>query len=186
MILTVTLNASIDKFYLVDALRPYEVARVREVNNTAGGKGMNVSRVAALAGEPVTAMGFVGGHNGALFESLIVEPGITKRFTHTAAETRCCINVRDEAAAAALNSWSRAPRFPRGKWRPFCVISAGSCPRPTWLPSPAACPRPVGGFLRRFGAPGAAGWQTRAAGHQRPTPRRRAGGPPHADQAQRR
>ena len=98
MILTVTLNASIDKFYLVDALRPYEVARVREVNNTAGGKGMNVSRVAALAGEPVTAMGFVGGHNGALFESLIVEPGITKRFTHTAAETRCCINVRDEAA----------------------------------------------------------------------------------------
>ena len=98
MILTVTLNASIDKFYLVDALRPYEVARVREVNNTAGGKGLNVSRVAALAGEPVTAMGFVGGHNGALFESLIVEPGITKRFTHTAAETRCCINVRDEAA----------------------------------------------------------------------------------------
>lgn len=95
MILTVTLNASIDKLYLVDKLAPYGVTRVREVVNTAGGKGMNVSRVAALSGEQVAAMGFVGGHNGRLFQSLITTPGIRPAFTQAAGETRCCINVRD-------------------------------------------------------------------------------------------
>lgn len=95
MILTVTLNASIDKLYVLDQLMPHEVMRVKEVCNTAGGKGLNVSRVAALAGEQVTAMGFVGGHNGRLFESLITESGVEKRFTYVAAETRCCINARD-------------------------------------------------------------------------------------------
>ena len=50
MILTVTLNASIDKLYLVEKLAPYSVSRVQEVVNTAGGKGLNVSRVAALGG----------------------------------------------------------------------------------------------------------------------------------------
>lgn len=95
MILTVTLNAAVDKLYVLDRLMPHEVMRVGEVNNTAGGKGLNVSRVAALAGENVTAMGFVGGCNGMLFESLIREDQIEKKFTHVQAETRCCINVRD-------------------------------------------------------------------------------------------
>ena len=95
MILTVTLNASIDKLYLVEKLAPYSVSRVQEVVNTAGGKGLNVSRVAALAGGHVTAMGFVGGYNGQLFQSLITTPGITPAFTQVQGETRCCINVRD-------------------------------------------------------------------------------------------
>lgn len=95
MILTVTLNASVDKLYVLDRLCPYEVMRVKEVGNTAGGKGLNVSRVAALSGEKVAATGFVGGHNGELFESLIREDGIEKHFTRVRAETRCCINARD-------------------------------------------------------------------------------------------
>ena len=63
MILTVTLNPSIDKLYLMDSIRPETVMRVREVHNTAGGKGLNVSRTAAGLGEPVTAIGFTGGFN---------------------------------------------------------------------------------------------------------------------------
>ncbi len=97
MILTVTLNTAVDKLYVIDSLRPHKVMRVKEVYNTAGGKGMNVSRVAALAGEPVIATGFIGGCNGTLFERLITEKGITKNFTPVQTETRCCINVRDLA-----------------------------------------------------------------------------------------
>ena len=41
------------------------------------------------------AMGFVGGYNGQLFQSLITTPGITPAFTQVRGETRCCINVRD-------------------------------------------------------------------------------------------
>lgn len=95
MILTVTMNTSIDKLYLMESIRPETVMRVKEVHNTAGGKGLNVSKVAAKLGEPVTAMGFIGGFNGQYLVSLITEPLVHPAFTHTAGETRCCINCWD-------------------------------------------------------------------------------------------
>ena len=95
MLLTVTLNTSIDKLYQIDALTPYEVMRVDGLCNTAGGKGMNVSRIAAQLGEPVTAVGFTGGFTGQYFESLITQQNICKAFTRVEAETRCCINIWD-------------------------------------------------------------------------------------------
>ena len=95
MILTVTLNTSIDKLYLMDSIHPETVMRVKEVHNTAGGKGLNVSRVAAKLQEPVTAMGFVGGFNGQYLESLISSPLVRCAFTHVQGETRSCINCWD-------------------------------------------------------------------------------------------
>ena len=95
MILTVTLNTSIDKLYLMESIHPETVMRVKEVHNTAGGKGLNVSRVAAKLQEPVTAMGFVGGFNGQYLESLISQPLVHCAFTHVQGETRSCINCWD-------------------------------------------------------------------------------------------
>ena len=95
MILTVTLNSSIDKLYLMESMQPETVMRVKEVHNTAGGKGLNVSRVAAKLGEEVTAMGFTGGFNGQYLESLVSSPRIRCAFTHVAGETRSCINCWD-------------------------------------------------------------------------------------------
>ena len=95
MILTVTLNTSIDKLYLMDSIQPETVMRVKEVHNTAGGKGLNVSRAAAKLGEPVTAMGFTGGFNGRYLESLIASPLVRCAFTHVTGETRSCINCWD-------------------------------------------------------------------------------------------
>ena len=95
MILTVTLNTSVDKLYLMDRIRPETVMRVKEVHNTAGGKGLNVSRVAAKLGEPVTALGFAGGFNGAYLESLMDTPLVRCAFTRVEAETRSCINCWD-------------------------------------------------------------------------------------------
>ncbi len=95
MILTVTLNTSIDKLYLLGSIRPETVMRVKEVHNTAGGKGLNVSRVAGKLGEAVTAAGFVGGFNGSYLESLIDTPLVRCAFTRVKAETRSCINCWD-------------------------------------------------------------------------------------------
>ncbi len=95
MLITVTLNPSIDKLYTIRQFVPYEVMRVEQVVNNAGGKGLNVSRVAAIAGEPVTATGFVGGFNGQYLISLLNHPRITPAFTEVAAETRSCINAWD-------------------------------------------------------------------------------------------
>ena len=75
MITTVTLNTSVDKLYLVEKLEDYTVMRVKKVSNTAGGKGLNVSKVAYLLGEKVSALGFAGGFNGSYVSSLLEAQG---------------------------------------------------------------------------------------------------------------
>ena len=97
MIVTVTLNPSIDKLYLVEKLSEHTVMRVKEVHNTAGGKGLNVSRVARILGEEVTAVGFAGGFNGAYLSQSLQRQGICARLTPVTSETRCCINIREES-----------------------------------------------------------------------------------------
>ena len=66
MILTVTLNAAIDKRYVVDDFKVGEVNRVRECTYVPGGKGLNVSKPASIYGAEVVATGFVGGDQGFL------------------------------------------------------------------------------------------------------------------------
>lgn len=97
MITTVTLNVSIDKAYKIKGrVESGKVTRVLECNNTAGGKGLNVSRVVSLCREEVLATGFIGGHSGALVEELLQNDNIKNKFTHVKSETRSCINIIDE------------------------------------------------------------------------------------------
>lgn len=96
MIVTLTLNAAVDKAYRIDGeFCPGTVMRVAACRNTAGGKGLNVARVVKLCGEPVMAAGLAGGHTGALLEQLSARDGLDGRFVHINAETRCCINILD-------------------------------------------------------------------------------------------
>lgn len=97
MITTITLNASVDKLYLVEQVEMGTVMRVKTVSNSAGGKGLNVSKIAALAGEKVNALGFLGGFNGQYVRSLLKDYGIESNFIETAGETRSCINIRNLA-----------------------------------------------------------------------------------------
>lgn len=55
MILTVTLNPSVDISYPLDCLALDMVNRVAHVSKTAGGKGLNVTRVLAEVGQSVVA-----------------------------------------------------------------------------------------------------------------------------------
>lgn len=96
MILTVTLNAAIDKRYVVEEVRTGEVNRVRECVYTPGGKGLNVSKPAAIYGAEVTAIGFVGGHAGHYIEDALRPFGIKSAFYHMEEESRSCINIWDE------------------------------------------------------------------------------------------
>ncbi|OUO61856.1 tagatose-6-phosphate kinase [Collinsella sp. An271] len=90
MILTVTMNPSIDTRYSVDHLVIDDVNRVTPAK-TAGGKGLNVSRVLVQLGDDVVATGLLGGHSGAYLGELMDADGITHRFTPIAGESRTCI-----------------------------------------------------------------------------------------------
>lgn len=97
MITTVTLNVSVDKaYYIKGSVEPGTVARVQKCINTAGGKGLNVSRIIDFCGEEVLATGFSGGFNGAYVEDMLTKDGIKNKFTKTQAETRSCINILAE------------------------------------------------------------------------------------------
>ena len=61
VILTVTLNAAIDRTVAVPNFRLGRRHRAVESRTVAGGKGINVARALGLLGQPVIATGFVGG-----------------------------------------------------------------------------------------------------------------------------
>lgn len=95
MILTVTANPTIDKVYFVDELRPGEVHRPTHMTASAGGKGINVAKVAHTLGESVLAMGFVGGYAGRFVVEQVRAFGIETDFTLVAGETRTNTNISD-------------------------------------------------------------------------------------------
>lgn len=96
MILTVTLNTSIDKAYVVENFKIGDVARVKEAVYTAGGKGINVSRVISALGEEVMATGFIGGFAGSFIEHELSKMKIPHEFVRIEGETRSCVNIIDE------------------------------------------------------------------------------------------
>ena len=109
MITSVTMNTSLDKLYRVGRLEDGTVMRVREVVNTAGGKGLNVAKVAALLGEKVAATGFIGGFNGAHVRALLAGTGVADAFLESGAETRACINVIDCETGASTEFLEPGP-----------------------------------------------------------------------------
>lgn len=95
-VLTVTLNPAIDVRYNVENMRIGEVNRTKHIEKTAGGKGINVSRVINQLGGDVTATGIVGGFTGKLFLSKLNAGNIKNDFLETSYETRTCIAVIDK------------------------------------------------------------------------------------------
>lgn len=95
MILTVTLNAAIDKRYVINDFKIDEVNRAAECAYFAGGKGLNVSRTATIAGADVLATGFVGGHAGEYILEELTKQGIRSDFVKVEGESRSCLNIYD-------------------------------------------------------------------------------------------
>ncbi len=95
MILTISMNPAIDKIYFVESYALGSVHRPIEIIDSAGGKGLNVARVARLLGEEVAVTGFLGGGNGQFLSHKIEELGMSNRFMEIDQETRICINVTD-------------------------------------------------------------------------------------------
>ncbi|MFT9452473.1 hexose kinase [Liquorilactobacillus ghanensis] len=88
MILTVTMNPSIDMAYDLSQLKLDEVNRAVSVQKTAGGKGLNVTRVIQQMGQPVIATGLLGGRFGEFISDKLAAEKIAADFTKIAGETR--------------------------------------------------------------------------------------------------
>ncbi len=101
MILTVTMNPSVDTRYQLDKLTIDDVNRVTP-EKTAGGKGLNVSRVLLQLGDDVVATGLLGGHMGAYMVELMDADGVKNDFVPIKGETRICLNILHEGNQTEL------------------------------------------------------------------------------------
>lgn len=93
MILTITLNPSIDRRYDVEDFEKGKLFRTDNYQYTIGGKGLNVSKVIKTLGEEVVATGFLGGNSGKFISDGLKEVNIKDRFINISGETRSCLAI---------------------------------------------------------------------------------------------
>ena len=109
MILTVTLNAAVDRTVAVPNFRLGRRHRAVESRTVAGGKGVNVARALTLLGRPVIAGGFVGGPTGTRVLEQLHEESVLTDFIEIAAETRINLAVIDPTSGEQSEINERGP-----------------------------------------------------------------------------
>lgn len=96
MIITVTMNPSVDISYPLDTLKIDDVNRVEKVSKTAGGKGLNVSRVIKQMNGELIASGILGGSLGTYIVEQLNKEEVPNRFLEIERESRNCIAILHE------------------------------------------------------------------------------------------
>src|ERR1044072_1602628 len=95
MILSVTLNPSVDHALFVEKLKIGDTNRVQRTERDAGGKGVNLSRVVAELGAKTLATGFLGGGPGAYVRGVLDKQGVAHCFIDVDEDTRINFSVED-------------------------------------------------------------------------------------------
>jgi 1-phosphofructokinase family hexose kinase len=119
MILTVTLNAAIDRTVAVPNFRLGHRHRAVESRTVAGGKGINVARALSRLGRPVIATGFAGGPTGDRLLEQLREEAVLTDFTRIAAETRINLAVIDPTSGEQTEINERGPAVSREEVEAF-------------------------------------------------------------------
>ncbi|WP_270340599.1 1-phosphofructokinase [Bacillus mobilis] len=109
MIATITLNPSVDMRYELGELKLNKVHRTKDYEKTAGGKGINVSRVLRLLGEEVTGVGLLGGSNGEFIRKKLKDLSIIDEFVSVKEETRNCIALITKKSASVTEVLEAGP-----------------------------------------------------------------------------
>lgn len=140
MILTVTLNPSVDRSYRVDNFQIGKIFRADEENFVAGGKGINVTKVIRALGEEVKATGFLGGKSGEFIEEELKKNGVDTEFIRIKGETRTCIAILDPVAGTQTEILEKGPEVSSKEFEEFLkhfkdiskgceiVVASGSLP----------------------------------------------------------
>lgn len=95
MVLTVTLNPSVDRAVFVQQLKVGDTNRVVRSETDAGGKGVNLSRVLRELGGETVATGFLGGGPGAYICKVLEDQGVPHCFVQVHGDTRTNFSVED-------------------------------------------------------------------------------------------
>ena len=95
MILTVTLNAALDRTLTVPSFSSGHRHRATDAIALPGGKGVNIARALKCLGEPVIATGLAGGRTGTTIIEELTAEGILNDFVRIREESRASTAVVD-------------------------------------------------------------------------------------------
>jgi len=141
MIITVTLNAAIDKSLSVPNFQLGRRHRTVEQRTVAGGKGVNIARTLKTLGQPVIATGFAGGATGTHIVEQLTEESILNDFVRIRDESRTNTSVLDPTTGEQTEINERGPGVSEHEVELFrdklkylargadIVVFAGSLPR---------------------------------------------------------
>jgi 1-phosphofructokinase/tagatose 6-phosphate kinase len=141
MIITVTLNAAIDKSLSVPNFRLGRRHRTVENRTMAGGKGVNIARTLKALGQPVIATGLAGGATGTHIVEQLTEESILNDFVRIREESRTNTSVLDPTSGQQTEINERGPAVSESEVELFrdkllylargaaIVVFAGSLPR---------------------------------------------------------
>ncbi|EHN12828.1 1-phosphofructokinase [Patulibacter medicamentivorans] len=141
MIITVTLNAAIDRSLVVPNIRLGHRHRAVEQTTLAGGKGVNVARTLKTLGQPVIATGFAGGATGTRIVEQLTRESILNDFVRINDESRTNTAVFDPTSGIQTEINEKGPRVDERELELFrdkllylargadVVVMAGSLPR---------------------------------------------------------
>jgi 1-phosphofructokinase/tagatose 6-phosphate kinase len=110
MIVTVTLNAAVDRTLTVPNLQLGQRHRASAALTLAGGKGLNVARALKTLGVPVVATGLAGGRTGTRIVEELQTEAILNDFVRIDGESRTSTAVVDPAGTSytEINEWGPA------------------------------------------------------------------------------
>jgi 1-phosphofructokinase family hexose kinase len=110
MIVTVTLNAAIDRTLTVPNFQRGQRHRASAGLTLAGGKGINVARALKALGVPVIATGLAGGATGTRIVEALTHEAILNDFVRIEGEARTSTAVVDPAGGTytEINEWGPA------------------------------------------------------------------------------
>lgn len=107
MIVTVTVNAALDRTLTVPVFQIGFRHRSSEVLTVAGGKGINVARALKRLDQPVVATGLTGGRTGTRIVEELTSEAILNDFVRIGAESRTSTAVVDPTSGTytEINEW---------------------------------------------------------------------------------
>jgi 1-phosphofructokinase family hexose kinase len=109
MIITVTLNAALDKTLEVPNFTPGRRLRTVDQTTMPGGKGVNIARALRRLGQPVIATGLAGGRNGTRIVEALTQESIINTFVRIREESRTNTAVLDPTTSIHTEINERGP-----------------------------------------------------------------------------
>lgn len=133
MILAVSLNPTVDRTLFVDELKVGDTNRVVRTETDAGGKGINLARVAAELGAEAHVIAFLGGGPGEFVRRVLMTEGVSLTAIETEEETRInvCIESPQSGPPTMLNE--RGPTVSSENWSQMLELVKPLAARATWV-----------------------------------------------------